>query len=120
AGHPGVAVVELGEPPARRVAGPVTASLRVCADGSDEADWVCTLCVRDSDGALLNLCEGIARAASGADRVSVDLGSVCVELAPGQELVLLVAGASYPRWEPLPEARAQQILAGSDLSVHVL
>ena len=37
-------------------------------DRGDRADWVCTLCMRDGDGALLNLCEGIARAADGRVR----------------------------------------------------
>ena len=84
AAHPGVSAVELGAPPARRLAGPVRANLATEATGADNADWVCTLCVRDGDGALLNLCEGIARAAAGRVRGKVDLGNICVELPPGR------------------------------------
>jgi predicted acyl esterase len=118
-GHPGVRLMELGAPPSRRLAGPVTAVLEVGADGSGVADWVCTLCMRDADGALLNLCEGVMRSAA-VGNVSVELGDVCVELEPGQQLALLVAGASYPRWEPLPEARTQRIVRGSALRLTVI
>jgi predicted acyl esterase len=118
AAHPGARLLELGRPPSRRLAGPVRASLRSGADGDEQADWVCTLCVRVADGAVLNLCEGIARAEEGADMVEVDLGNVCIELEPEASLALLVSGASYPRWEPLPRARSQRIADGSELHVH--
>ena len=112
--HPGVRQIELGVPSSRRLTGPVRAVLDVSTEGGGSADWVCTLCMRECGGALLNLCEGIARSA-GEDRVSVELGDICVELAPDQELVLLVAGGSYPRWEPLNAACTQQIRSGSEL-----
>ena len=112
-----MSAVELGAPPARRLAGPVRAHLATEATGADRTDWVCTLCVRDGDGALLNLCEGIARAAADASDVTVDLGNICVELPAGAELCLLVAGASYPRWEPLAGARRQVVGAGSTLEL---
>jgi len=117
AAHPGVATIELGPPPARTLAGPVRARLATEASGADRADWVLTLCVRDADGALLNLCEGIGRAQAGAAQVEVDLGNICVELPAGAELCLLAAGASYPRWEPLPEPRRQAVGAGSTLEL---
>ena len=117
AAHPGVATIELGPPPARMLAGPVRARLATEASGADRADWVLTLCVRDADGALLNLCEGIGRAQAGATQVDVDLGNICVELPAGAELCLLAAGASYPRWEPLPESRRQAVGAGSTLEL---
>ena len=65
-----------------RLAGPVTAELHTRASGSDQADWVCTLCMRRPDGALLNLCEGLARSDSHALTVTVDLGDVFVALDP--------------------------------------
>ena len=117
ADHPGVSSVELGAPPARRLVGPVRARLATEATGADRADWVCTLCIRGGDGALLNLCEGIARAAVAASEVAVDLGNICVELPAGAELVLLLAGASYPRWEPLAGRRRQVVGAGSTLEL---
>jgi hypothetical protein len=49
--------------------------------------------MRDRDGALLNLCEGIARAATGVE-VEVDLGTSASSW-PRRRLCLLVAGASY-------------------------
>jgi predicted acyl esterase len=117
AAHPGVSTVELGASPARRLAGPVRARLATAATGADNADWVCTLCVRDGDGALLNLCEGIARGAADASEVAVDLGNICVELPPGADLCLLVAGATYPRWEPLAGSRRQTVGQGSTLEL---
>lgn len=118
--HPGVRALELGRTPTRQLVGPVSARLRTRSTGDDRADWVCTLCVREPAGALINLCEGIARADSAADAVEVDLGNVCVELPADAQLVLMVSGASYPRWEPLPKARRQLIDAGSAVQVHVL
>jgi hypothetical protein len=71
------------------------------------------------DGSLHNLCEGIARAPAGASEVMVELGDVCVEVAAGQAVVVLVAGSSFPRW-PRPEADgAQEILDGSALELTV-
>src|SRR5262249_61191560 len=115
-----VRLIELGAAPQTRLAGPVAAHLRTSVTGADRADWVCTLCMREAGGALINLCEGIARAGAGADEVRVDLGNICVELPAGAELALMVAGASYPRWEPLADPRRQYIHDGSSLDVHVL
>jgi uncharacterized protein len=99
------------------LAGPVRTRLRTAADGP--ARWVITLCLEAADGALHNLCEGIARAPAGATDVTVELGDVCVEVGAGQALVALLAGSSFPRW-PRPEAAgAQEILAGSALELTV-
>jgi hypothetical protein len=117
--HPGVRLIELGAPPARRLAGPVAARLATRVSGADRADWVCTLCLREPSGALVNVCEGIARADAAAGAVHVDLGNVCIELPPDASLALLVSGASYPRWEPLTEPAEQAIEAGA-LELHVL
>jgi uncharacterized protein len=99
------------------LAGPLRARLRTSAEGP--AYWVVTVCLEAADGALHNLCEGIARAPTGATDVTVELGDVCVEVGAGQALVALVAGSSFPRW-PRPEtAGAQQILVGSRLELTV-
>ena len=76
-------------------AGPVQARLRTAAEGP--AAWVVTLCLEAADGALHNLCEGIARAPAGATDVTVELGDVRVEVGAGQALVALLAGSSFPR-----------------------
>jgi len=45
------------------------------------------------------------------------MGNICVELPARAELCLLIAGASYPRWEPLGEPRRQTVGAGSTLDL---
>jgi uncharacterized protein len=117
-GRPDVAPAGRAEwPRPVTLAGPVRARLRTAADGP--AHWVVTLCLEAPDGALHNLCEGIARAPAGATDVTVELGDVCVEVGAGQALVALLAGSSFPRW-PRPEtAGEQQILADSVLELTV-
>ena len=44
-------------------------------------------------------------------------GTSASSCPPGAELCLLVAGASYPRWEPLGEPRRQTVGAGSTLDL---
>lgn len=89
------------------LAGPVRARLVADAGADGAAQWTVTLCVEREDGAWHNLCEGVAR---GAGPVEVDLGAVCVDVAAGERLVVLVAGSSFPRW-PRPAAAGQRDLA---------
>jgi predicted acyl esterase len=93
--------------------GPVAVTLETQTQDCDAADWVCTLCFEDADGAMLNLCEGLERVQGGCNPVEVALGDVCVELPAGSTLHVLVAGASYPRWEPLPHPTRQAVTASS-------
>jgi hypothetical protein len=65
-----------------------------------------TLCVEREDGCLQNICEGVARTSPGATDATVELGDACIEIAPGQALVALVAGSSYSRW-PRPAAEGR-------------
>jgi uncharacterized protein len=97
-----------------RLAGPVRARLA----GADGALWTATLCVEHEDGFLQNVCEGVAR--GGGPDVTVELGDACIEVAPGQALVLLVAGSSYPRWPRPVAAGTQRIGAGSVLELTAL
>lgn len=118
--HPGV--VRLDLPPLEEtttVAGPVSARLQVEAEGDDSSDWVATLCLVEADGQIVNLTEGIARAASSAGEVTVALGDTCILLPRGTRLCLLVSGSSYPRWEPLTRPRRQHIGPGSLLELSV-
>jgi predicted acyl esterase len=104
-------------PGARTLAGPVRARLAAEADAG--ALWTVTLCLEQADGALHNLCEGVARAGGGEHAVVVELGDVCVDVADGQALVVLVAGSSFPRWPRPPAAGTQRIGAGSALELTV-
>jgi uncharacterized protein len=108
-------------PPGMRtlLAGPVSARLPVAADGEGRCDWAATLCLVGSDGRLDNLCEGIARCDATAAEVAIELGDVCVELAPGARLALLVAGGSFPRWEGVSRAGRQRVMPGGALRVRV-
>lgn len=95
--------------------GAVTAHLKVEASGGGMRQWVATLCIARSDGSLMNLTEGVANAPVEADEVTVPLGDIGVQLAPGERLVLLVSGASWPRWELPDSPGIQKIQAGSSL-----
>ncbi len=111
-------LVALRAPRTVTLAGPVRAQLQVRADA--EAFWAVTLCVEHEDGFLQNVCEGIRRAAPGTTSVTVELGDACIEVAPGQSLVALVAGSSYPRWPRPPAAGTQRIGEGSVLEFTAL
>ena len=95
------------------LSGPVAVTLETHTEDCETADWACTLCFEHADGALLNLCEGLRRVQGGSNPVEVALGDVCVELPAGSTLHVLVAGASYPRWEPLPHPTRQAVRASS-------
>jgi uncharacterized protein len=98
----------------RWLAGPVGAVLRT--ETEPGSTWAVTLCLEQPDGALHNLSEGVARD-DGTGETVVSLGDVCTTVEPGQALVALVAGSSFPRW-PRPRGRAdQRVLEGSRLEV---
>jgi uncharacterized protein len=102
------------------LAGPVRARLQTAAGTCADALWTVTLCVEHPTGELHNLCEGVARAAASADRVCVELGDVCVDVAAGQALVALVAGGSFPRWPRPGAAGIQRIGSDSALDLSLL
>jgi uncharacterized protein len=97
-------------PERRWLAGPAWALLRTEAEPGSM--WTVTLCVEQSDGALHNLTEGVATDEGGGS-VTVALGDVCATVEPGQTLVALVAGSSFPRWPRPSFLGAQRLLHGS-------
>jgi uncharacterized protein len=99
------------------LAGPITARLRTAASGEGERLWTATLCQRQADGALFNLADGVASAAPEAEEVAVDLGDTFCLVPAGSELVLLVAGSSFPRWPKPAAAGRQRLLAGSGIEL---
>ncbi|HZV74948.1 MAG TPA: CocE/NonD family hydrolase [Conexibacter sp.] len=101
------------------LAGPVTAHLRTSADGDGACLWTATLCHEQADGALHNLCDGVATAAADGGEVELSLGHVCVALPAGARLVLLVAGSSFPRWPRPQRARTQSLREGGRLELTV-
>jgi predicted acyl esterase len=120
-GRADVLALPLADVPAgASLGGPVTARLHVAATGGETRDWVVTLCVRRTDGALDNLSEGIARQPTDADAVEVELGDVYLQLQEGETLVALVAGGSFPRWSPPASPGHQEVLAGSSIELPVL
>jgi uncharacterized protein len=98
----------------RWLAGPARALLRTEAEPGSM--WTVTLCVEQPDGALHNLTEGVATD-GGDGSVTVSLGDVCATVEPGQPLVALVAGSSFPRWPRPTYRRTQRMLAGSRLEL---
>jgi uncharacterized protein len=101
------------------LAGPVTARLPTAADGDGACLWAATLCHEQPDGALHNLCDGVATAPAGDGAVVLSLGHVCVALDAGARLVLLIAGSSFPRWPRPDGVRTQRLLAGGALELTV-
>jgi predicted acyl esterase len=99
------------------LAGPVTARLRVGAEGGGHRDWVVALCLEADDGHWDNLCEGVARCPVDAEEVEVPLGDVFVQVRPHQRLVVLVSGGSYPRWSPPSTPGRQTVRLRSTLQV---
>ena len=98
----------------RWLAGPVSTVLRT--EAQPGSVWTVTLCVEQPDGALHNLSEGVATD-KGNGTVTVSLGNVCATVEPGQPLVALVAGSSFPRW-PRPEYfGTQRVLERSRLEL---
>jgi putative CocE/NonD family hydrolase len=91
------------------LSGPVRARLEIVPIDSHAAMWALTLCVAGPGEALHNIADGVVRVEPGADHVTVDLGDVAIEIAEEQELVLLAAGSSFPRW-PRPAASGPQYL----------
>jgi predicted acyl esterase len=98
----------------RWLAGPARALLRTEAEPG--VTWTMTLCVEQPDGALHNLTEGVATD-TGEGSVDVPLGDVCATVEPGQRLVALVAGSSFPRWPRPKQLGTQRLLEGSRLEL---
>lgn len=101
------------------LAGPVTARLRVEAQGGSARQWTVVLCLRAPDGRLEVLTEGVAHAPTKAEEVEVPLGDVCVSVPTDRRLVALVGGGSVPRWEAVRTEGRQRVLAGSELVMTV-
>jgi hypothetical protein len=72
--------------------------------------------VEQPDGALHNLTEGVGTD-DGDGAVTVALGDVCAAIEPGQPLVALVAGSSFPRWPRPDRPGRQRLLQGSRLEL---
>jgi uncharacterized protein len=98
--------------------GPATAMLAVAATGSDARQWVAILCLEDAEGALVNLAEGVAVAPAAASEITIELGDLCIELAPGARLALLVAGGLARRF-PAPAASSEQRVDSASLVLTV-
>ncbi|HSK98149.1 MAG TPA: CocE/NonD family hydrolase [Euzebyales bacterium] len=107
--------------PGSVLAGPATARLRVAPGvggaGAGARDWVVTLCLQCPDGRWDNLTEGIARVAADRDEVVVPLGDVCVAAPAGARLIVLVAGASYPRWDQAGAPGPRVVREGSTVEL---
>jgi predicted acyl esterase len=100
----------------RWLAGPARALLRTEAEPGGL--WTATLCVEQPDGALHNLSEGVA-SDEGDGTVEVPLGDVCAAVQPGQSLVALVAGSSFPRWPRPKQLGTQRLLESSRLELTI-
>jgi putative CocE/NonD family hydrolase len=83
----------------------VTGRIRVrlhVQSSAPSTDWVARLCDVDRDGRSLNLCDGIVRLVSGADRaqeVEIDLWSTSNVFLAGHRLRVQIANSCFPRWD---------------------
>jgi predicted acyl esterase len=96
--------------------GRVTATLAVTATGAEARQWVAILCLEDEGGALVNLAEGACEAPASTAEITVDLGDVCIELAPGARLALVVSGGLARRF-PAPATASTQRVGGGSLTL---
>src|SRR5215216_6428578 len=71
---------------------------------------------RQPNGALHNLTEGVATD-EGDGTLTVSLGEVCARVEPGQPLVALVAGTSFPCWPRPKHRRTLRLLECSRLEL---
>ena len=99
-------------------AGRVTATLAVAATGDEPRQWVGILCHEDADGALVNIADGACLAPAGASEITLDLGDVCIELAQGSRIALLVSGGLARRF-PAPATAADQRVNAASLTLTV-
>jgi predicted acyl esterase len=99
-------------------AGRVTTTLAIAATGEASRQWVAILCLEEADGALVNLAEGASTAPAGADEITLDLGDVCIDLAPGAQLALLVSGGLARRF-PAPATASEQRVDGAIVTLTV-
>ena len=60
----------------------------------------------------MNLGDGATTAPADADAITLDLGDVCVELAPGARSALLVSGGLARRFPPPATAAEQRVDGG--------
>ena len=100
-------------------AGPARATLTVAATGEAPRQWIAILCAEDAEGALVNLAEGAAVAPAGAGEIAIELGDICVELAPGARLALLVMGGLARRF-PAPATPSEQRVHLASLALTVV
>lgn len=83
----------------------VTGRVRVilhAASSAPSTDWIARLCDVDPDGRSLNLCDGILRVGTGADRRErheIDLWSTSNVFRRGHRLRVQVTSSSFPRWD---------------------
>jgi len=98
------------------LAGPARVSLTVDKP-RDTRLWVCLLCVRGHDGALDIIADGVARQDASEATVDVPLGDILIHLDGGTELVLIVCGGYFPRWDPTTEGGRQTVLSPSTLNL---
>lgn len=87
------------------VTGRVLAHL-VVASSAPTADWVVRLCDVHPDGRSFNVCDGVARVASGQShhRHTVDLWSTSMVFLAGHRIRVQVTNSSFPRWDRAPAA----------------
>jgi putative CocE/NonD family hydrolase len=100
-------------PAALELAGRVSLVLHAPVQARD--DTCAKLVAVSPDDSARWLAEGIARAASDADELAIELGAVAVRLAAGTRLRVEIAGSSLPRFarpDPMPPARLRTVHHG--------
>lgn len=92
--------------------GPVSARIWARTTAA-ETDWVLKLCRVTSSGAILNLCDGVLRAAGlvpgEIHAHEVELAATAASLAPGERLALTITSSDFPRYSRAREVAIQEI-----------
>lgn len=114
-----VAVLRVQAAAPASFAGPVRATLHV--DPSERRrQWVGVLCAARPDGRLDALADAVTNQNARAEWVTLDLGDLAIRVEPDVDLVLLVSGGWFPRWEPLIVPGQRMIREGSRLTLSTL
>jgi putative CocE/NonD family hydrolase len=87
------------------IIGPVSAELHV-RSSLEHTDFFARLCVVETSGKSVNLCDGIVRlptdeftpAADGSRRIRVNLWSTAYHFRPGERIRLQVSSGAHPRF----------------------
>ena len=105
--------------PGLTAAGPATATLAVAASGAIRVSGSRSCASRRRRAARSSISPRVSPAPADAGEITIELGDLCIELAAGARLALLVTGGLARRF-PAPASRSEQRVDGGELVLTVI